>query len=131
MSLSFSNTNQFLIQPANLTREHFLLGEKTTGEYKGRETLKLLNHSQEKAKKLTLGDYLCRKDEGQFDMIEFPEDEFSIVKLFKHIEENFMPPKDSKYKVEGCFFRRMASAKALKVRFSLLIFFCFERHSHN
>ena len=78
--------------------------------------MKLLNHSQEKAKKLTLQDYLCRKDEGQFDMIEFPEDEFSIVKLYKHIEKNLMPPKESKYEVEGCCFRRMASAKALKVR---------------
>ena len=49
-------------------------------------------------------------------MIDFPEDEFSIVKLYKHIKENFMPPKECKYKVEGGFFRRMASAKALKVR---------------
>ena len=102
-------------KPANLTRKHFLLGQKKSGEYKGRDTLKLLNHSEEKAKKLTLSDYLCRKDEGQFDMVDFSGDEFSIIKLYKHIEKHFMPPVELGIEVPDCFFRRHAAQKVIKV----------------
>ena len=53
--------------------------------------LKLLNHASEKEEKLILQDYNCRKDNGQFDMIDFPDDEFSVVKLHAHIEKNPTP----------------------------------------
>ena len=56
----------------------------------------------------------CRRDEGQFDMVKFTSDEFSIVKLHKHIEEFFMP--DKKYGIEvGCFFRHRTAVKVSKV----------------
>ena len=44
----------------------------------------------EKKKRLNLLDCNCRKHEGQFDMVDFPGDEFSVVKLYKHIEKHFM-----------------------------------------
>ena len=115
-----------------------MLGQKESGEYKGVECLKLLNHTEEKKKKLTLQDFLCRKDEGQFDMIDFDEDEYSIVKLYKHIVTHFLPPTELGIDVKGCFFRRIASEKELKVghRFILLYFsiiqliFCFSIHHY-
>ena len=82
--------------------------------------LKLLNHTVEKKKqkkqKLTLLDYNYRKDEGQFDMVDFSEDEFSVVKLYKHIEKHFMFHISSNIIVDH-FFRRHASAKVVKVSF--------------
>ena len=103
------------VKLANLTPNHLLLGQKMSDEYKGAECLKLLNHSEEKAKMLTLSDYLCRKDEGQFDMIDFADDAFSIVKLYKHIIKHFMYPKKLDIKVPDCFFRRHAAQKVIKV----------------
>ena len=47
-------------------------------------------------------------------MIDFGEDEFSIVKLYEHIEKNFMPPEETGIEV-GRFFRRHASNKEMKV----------------
>ena len=91
-----------------------------SGEYQGREILNLLNHTVEKKKKLTLLDYNCRKDEGQFDMVDFPDDEFSVVKLYKHIEKHFMPHVSSNITVDR-FFCRHASAKIMKV--SLVVVF--------
>ena len=85
----------FQFEPSNLSRAHFVLGEKKDGEYKGRECLKLLNHVTEKKKKLSLQDYLCRKDNGQFDMVDFIQDNFSIVKLYKHIEKHHMPAEET------------------------------------
>ena len=78
--------------------------------------LKLLNHTVEKKKKLTLLDYNCRKDEGQFDMVDFPDDEFSLVKLYKHIEKYFMPSVSSNIVVDR-FFCRHVSVKIMKVSF--------------
>ena len=46
-----------------------------------------MNHTSEKTKNLSLGDYLCRKDDEQFDMVDFPDDESSIVALYEHIEK--------------------------------------------
>ena len=91
-----------------------MLGTKQKGKYARVPVLKLLNHKSEKKKKLTLQDFTCRKDEGQLDMIDFADDEFSIVKLYTHIETYFMPPKDSNIEVER-FFRRHASNKEMKV----------------
>ena len=54
----------------------------------------LCNHTEEKKKKICLGDYLCRKNEGQFDMVDFPDDEFSVVRLYKHIEKYLFPPRE-------------------------------------
>ena len=87
---------------------------KQSGEYSGRKCLKLLNHTSEKKKKLSLGDYLCRKDEGQFDMVEFPDDKFSVVKLYEHIEKHFFLPREMNIEV-GRFFRRPACVKEMKV----------------
>ena len=101
-------------KPSQITREHFELYVKETGEYKGRECLRLCNHTEEKKKKLCLGDYLCRKNEGQFDMVDFPDDEFSVVRLYKHIEEHFFPSREMEVEV-GRFFRRAASRKQMKV----------------
>ena len=78
--------------------------------------LKLLNHSTEKKKKLSLQDFTCRKDEGQFDIVDFADDEFSIIKLYEHIEKYFMPPEETGIEV-GRFFRRHASNKEMKVCF--------------
>ena len=78
--------------------------------------LKLLNNTVEKKKKLTLWDYNFRKDEGQLNMVDFPDDEFSVVKLYKHIENNCMPHFNSKISADR-FFRRHASAKVMKVSF--------------
>ena len=47
-------------------------------------------------------------------MIDFGEDEFSIVKLYEHIEKHFMPPEETGIEV-GRFFRRHASNKEMKV----------------
>ena len=92
-----------------------MLFQKKSGEYAGVEALRLLNHKSEKTKKLTLGDHHCRTDEGQFDMVDFASDEFSIVKLYKHIERHFMP--EEKYGVDvGRFFCRRAAEKVLKKR---------------
>ena len=102
-------------QPSNLTREHFVLEQKRSGDYAGKEALRLLNHKCEKTKKLTLGDFHCRKSDGQFDMVEFESDEFSIVKLYKHIEEHFMPDVDCGIEV-GRFFCRRAAEKELRKR---------------
>lgn len=95
---------------------------KEAGEYKGRECLRLCNHTEEKKKKLCLGDYLCRKNEGQFDMIDFPDDEFSVVRLYKHIEEHFFPPVTMDIEV-GRFFRRAASRKQMKVCLIVMCYF--------
>ena len=78
--------------------------------------LKLLNNTVEKKKKLTLWDYNFRKDEGQLNMVDFPNDAFSVVKLYKHIENNFMPHISSNIYVDR-FFSRHASAKVMKVSF--------------
>ena len=102
-------------QPSNLTQEHFVLEQKRSGDYAGKEALRLLNHKCEKTKKLTLGDFHCRKSDGQFDMVEFDSDEFSIVKLYKHIEENFMPDVDYGLEVSR-FFRQRAAEKELRKR---------------
>ena len=88
-----------------------MLGQKESGEYKGVECLKLLNHTEEKKKKLTLQDFLCRKDEGQFDMIDFDGDEYSIVKLYMHIVTYFLPLTELGIDVKGCLFCRIASEK--------------------
>ena len=82
--------------------------------------LKLLNNTVEKKQKLTLWDYNFRKDEGQLNMVDFPDDEFSVVKLYKHIENNFMPRISSNISVDR-FFSRHASAKVMKVSF--IVFF--------
>ena len=66
----------FCLHPANFSCEHFILGVKKSGEYKGVEYLKHLNQTEEKKKKLTLQDFLCWKNEGQFDMIDFDNDEY-------------------------------------------------------
>ena len=87
-----------------------------SGKYLGRKMLKLLNHTVEKKKKLILTDYNCRKDEGQFDMVDFPNDEFSVVELYKHIEMHFMPHVSSNITVDR-FFRRHTSVKVMKVSF--------------
>ena len=76
--------------------------------------MKLLNHVTEKKKKLSLQDYLCRKDNGQFDMVDFNQDNFSIVKLYKHIEKYHMPAEETGIEV-GRFFGRHASNKEMKV----------------
>ena len=48
-------------------------------------------------------------------MVDFASDEFSVVKLYKHIERHFMP--EEKYGVDvGRFFRRRAAQKVLKKR---------------
>ena len=47
-------------------------------------------------------------------MIDFGDDEFFIVKLYEHIEKHFMPPEETGIDV-GCFFRRHASKKEMKV----------------
>ena len=47
---------------------------------------------QEKNKCITVSESICRKDEGQFDVIGFPGNELSVVKLYKHIEANVMTP---------------------------------------
>ena len=80
----------------------------------GTGVLQLLNHISEKKKKLTLADYNCCKDEGQFDMIDFVQDEFSIVKLYDQIEKYFMPSNDSHIEV-GRFFCRHVTGKEMKV----------------
>ena len=102
-------------QPSNLTREHFVLKQKRSGDYAGKEALRLLNHKCEKTKKWSLGDFHCRKSDGQFDMVEFASDEFSIVKLYKHIEEHFMPDAELGLEVRR-FFRRRAASKELRKR---------------
>ena len=81
----------------------------------GKEALRLLNQTCEKTKKLSLGDFQCRKSDGQFDMVDFESDVFSLVRLWKHIEEHFMPDKDSGLEV-GRFFRRCAAEKELRKR---------------
>ena len=86
------------------------------GEYQGLEMLKLLNHTVEKKKKLTLLDYNYRKDEGQFNMVDFPANEISVVKLYTHIEKHFMPHVSSNIGVDH-FFCRHANDKVLKVSF--------------
>ena len=63
---------------------------------------------------LSLGNPLCHKDEGLFDMVDFPDNKFSIVSLYKHIEKHFMPPPELGIEV-GRFFRRAASRKQMKV----------------
>ena len=89
----------------------------------------MLNHSTEKKKKLSLQDFTCRKDEGQFDMIDFGEDEFSIVKLYEHIEKHFMPPEETGIEV-GRFFRRHASNKEMKVcLYFCILLFLYYTHS--
>ena len=92
-----------------------MLFQKNSGEYAGVEALRLLNHKCEKMKKLTLGDHHYRTYEGQFDMVDFTSDEFSIVKLFKHIERPIVS--EESYGVDvGRFFRRRAAEKVLKKR---------------
>ena len=77
-------------------------------------------------------DYNFRKDEGQLNMVDFPDDEFSVVKLYKHIENNFMPRISSNISVDR-FFSRHASAKVMKVSFVVVFkklffhFFCNEK----
>ena len=84
-----------------------------TGEYTGRKCLELRNHDSEKTKKLSLGDYHYRSDDGVHDMVDDPNDPFCVVKLYEQIE-SFMPPKDSDYNV-GRILRRRANDKELKV----------------
>ena len=75
-------------------------------------------------------DYNFRKDEGQLNMVDFPDDEFSVVKLYKHIENNFMPRISSNISVDR-FFSRHASAKVMKVSFVVVfkkLFFHFFLH---
>ena len=48
-------------------------------------------------------------------MVDFSGDEFSIVKLYKHIEKHFMPPVELGIEVTDCFFRRHAAQKVIKV----------------
>ena len=78
-------------KPSQITREHFQVYEKEDREYKDRKCLRLLNHTFVKTKKLSLGDYLCRKDDGQFYMVDFLDNKFLIVALYKHIEKHFFP----------------------------------------
>ena len=100
-------------KPIFLSRKHFILSTKVTGEYTGRKCLELRNHDSEKTKKLSLGDYHCRSDDGVHDMVDDPNDPFCVVKLYEQIE-SFMPPKDSDYNV-GRILRRRANDKELKV----------------
>ena len=79
---------------------------------------------KEKRKKLDPKDYNCRNDEGQFDMIKFEDNEFSVVKLFGHIQQFFLPPSDSGIDVDR-IFRRHVSNKEMKVRPSQLCIFDF------
>lgn len=116
-NLSTATNHIFRLQPANITRDHFVLGQKESGEYAGRRCLELRNHVSEKVKKLSLSDYNCRKTDGQFDMIDYPKDKFNVVALWCHIEKHFMPPRDTGIEV-GRFFRRHAFDKDMKVSFN-------------
>ena len=111
----------------NLSHDQFLLGQKESGEYKGCESLTLLNHTEEEKKRLTLNNYLCRKDEGQFDMINFAEDEISIVKLYKQIKKFITPPKELGVEVPDCFYVGLQVKKILVVStyFVGLLPFCY------
>ena len=44
-----------------------------------------------------------QKVDEQFDMIDFPKDKFNVVTLFAHIEEHFMPPRDTGIEVGSSF----------------------------
>jgi len=93
-----------------------LLGQKESGEYKGGESIKLLSHTEEEKKRLTINSYLGRKDEGQFDTIGFAEAEFSIAKLYEHIEKYIIPPKELGVEIPDCFCCWIASEKVLAKR---------------
>ena len=75
----------------------------------------MLNHVTEKKKKkkkLSLQDYLCRKDNGQFNMVDFLQDKLSIVKLYKQIERHHMPNVETGIEV-GRFFCHHTSNKEM------------------
>ena len=36
-----------------------------------------------------LGNNICCKDKGQFDMVDFPEDEVSVAALYEHTKTHF------------------------------------------
>ena len=76
--------------------------------------------TEEKEKKFTLQDFLYRKGEGQFDMINFDDDEYLIVKLYMYIVKNLLPPKELGIEIQGCFFQRIASKKELNVSFFVI-----------
>ena len=63
--------------------------------------------------------------DGQFNMIDFLKDKFNVVALYLHIEEFFMPPRDTGIEV-GRFFRRHAFDKDFKVHlyFPILLVNC-------
>ena len=65
-------------------------------------------------KKLSLGDYLCRKSEGQFDIVNFPDDAFSIVTLYEHVEKHSFSSYEIGIEV-GRVFRRTGSKKDMSV----------------
>ena len=74
-----------------------------------------LNRKHKKTKKPTLVDFSCRKLDRQLDMVDFGLDEFSIVKLYKHIKEHFMP--HFEYGIEVSRFLCLCAAdKELKKR---------------
>ena len=52
-------------------------------------------------------------------MVDFPDDEFSKVRLYKHIEKHFMPHVSTNITVDR-FFHRHASAKVMKVSFVVI-----------
>ena len=82
--------------------------------------LKLLNHTVGEKKKLTVLDYNCRNNERQFDIVVFPDDKCSVVKLYTYIEKEFMPHVSSNIFVNR-FFRRDAVTKVMKVS-SVVVF---------
>ena len=65
-------------------------------------------------KQLNLQDFLYRKDESQFNTIDFDGDKYSIVNLYKHIFKQCFPPKKLGIEVNGCFLR-ITSEKEYKV----------------
>ena len=75
--------------------------------------MELLNDVTEK-KKLLLHDYLCRKDNNQFDVVNFLQDKVPIVKGYNHIERHHMPSEEIVIEV-GRFFHRHTSNKEMKV----------------
>ena len=63
-------------------------------------------------------------------MVDFGSDEFSIVKLWKHIEEHFMPDVQCGIEV-GRFFRRRAAEKELRKRKKVGVSFSVGLHKND
>ena len=53
-------------------------------------------------------------------MVDFAADEFSIVKLYEHIEKNFMPPAETGIEVGRFFFQTPREQQGNEG-----LFFCF------